>query len=273
MAGAGGVAGGGAGGQSIGGAAGSAVAGAGGGAGGGGAGGAGGQPRDGGASDASRTCPVVFDGSNLSSGLVSWWRAEGNGNDSAGHNNNGFLENVSFVPGPLGGQAFSFDGTTSDVVVQTSTTLDLGTGFGISLWVKVAAWPSGAMFLVDKWVYAQEDKLVSLHQDGHIGFLLYPTTSDQVVSSTALTLGTWHHVAATYDGATAKIYIDGTLDASAPAAGDVGDSTGSLTFAHNAVREAGQEPNGFLAGALDEVRWYNRALSAAEVTALHDGCN
>jgi hypothetical protein len=270
MAGASGAAGGGAGGQSVGGAAGSAVAGSGG----SGPGGAGGQLRDGGASDTSPSCPVAFDGSNLSSGLVSWWRAEGNANDSAGHNNNGFLENVTFVAGPLGGQAFNFDGTTSDVVVQTSTTLDLGTGFGISLWVKVAAWPSAGTVVVDKWVYGQEDKLVSLHPDGHIGFLLYPTASDQVVSSTALTLSTWHHVAATYDGATVKIYIDGTVDAAAAAAGDVGDSTGSLTFAHNAVRGA-QEPvnNGFFAGALDEVRWYNRALSAAEITALHDGCN
>jgi hypothetical protein len=262
-------AGGGAGGQPIGGAAGSAV----GGSGGGGAGGAGGQPKDGGASDASRTCPVSFDGSNLSSGLVSWWRAEGNGNDSAGHNNNGFLTNVSFVPGPLGGQAFNFDGTTSAVVVQTSTTLDLATGFGISLWVKAAAWPSLGTFLVDKWVYAQEDKLVSVTSDGHIGFLLYPTAAQQLISSTALTLSTWHHVAATYDGATVKIYIDGILDASGPAAGDVSDSTGSLTFAHNAVRGA-QEPvnNGFFTGSLDEIRWYNRNLSAAEITALHEGC-
>jgi hypothetical protein len=269
-AGAGGAIGGGAGGQSIGGAAGSAVAGSGG----GGAGGAGGQPRDGGASDASRTCPVVFDGSNLSSGLVSWWRAEGNGTDSAGHNNNGFLENVTFVPGPLGGQAFSFDGLTSDVVVQTSTTLDVATGFGISFWVKVAAWPSANTFIVNKWVTGQEDKRVSVAPDGHLVFFLYPTTSQEVVSSTALTLSTWHHVAATYDGATVKIYIDGTVDAATAAAGDVGDSTGSLTFAHNAVRGAQEsQNNGFFAGALDEVRWYNRALSAGEITALHDGCN
>jgi hypothetical protein len=269
-AGAGGAAGGGAGGQSIGGAAGSAVAGSSG----GGAAGAGGQPRDGGASDMAPTCPVTFDGSNLSSGLVSWWRAEGNGNDSAGHNNNGFLENVTFVPGPLGGLAFSFDGLTSDVVVQTSTTLDVATGFGISFWVKVAAWPSANTFIFNKWVYGQEDKRVSVAPDGHLVFFLYPTTSQEVISSTALTLNTWHHVAATYDGATERIYIDGTLDASASATGDVGDGTGSLTFAHNAVRGAQEsQNNGFFSGALDEVRWYNRALSAAEITALHDGCN
>jgi hypothetical protein len=266
MAGAGGVAGGGAGGQSVGGAAGSAVA---------GSGGAGGQPRDGGASDGSQTCPAAFDGSNLSSGLVSWWRAEGNGTDSAGHNNTGVLNNVSFVPGPLGGQAFDFDGTTSAVVVPTSTTLDLATGFGISLWVKVAAWPSAGTgtFLVDKWVYGQEDKLVSITPDGHVGLLLYPTTAQQLMSSTALTLGTWHHIAATYDGATVKIYFDGTLDASGAAAGDVGDNSGSLTFAHNAVRGAQESVNnGYFTGALDEIRWYNRALSAAEITALHEGC-
>jgi hypothetical protein len=234
--------------------------------------GAGGHLTDGGATDVAGSCSAGFDASNLSSGLVSWWRGEGNGNDSVGPNN-GTLNNVSFVQGRFGGLAFSFDGTTSAVVIPTSTTLDVATGFGVSFWTKVAAWPSASTFFVNKWVTGLEDKNISLGQDGRVGFFLYFTASQPVLSTTALTLNTWHHVAATYDGATAKIYIDGALDASEAATGDVGDNVGSLTFGHNAVRGAAESVNnGFLTGALDEVRWYNRTLSASDVAALHAGC-
>jgi hypothetical protein len=252
------------------------MAGAGGNAGGqsgaaGGAAGAGGHVTDGGTSDGSPACPG-FDASNLASGLVSWWKGEGNGNDSAGLNN-GTLQNVTFVPGRFGGQAFNFDGQTSAVVVPSSTTLDVATGFGISLWIKVPSWPSGARFIVNKWVYSVEDKDISLNENGQIGFFLYATSSGALESNATLTLNTWHHVAATYDGTTARLYIDGVLDASAPATGDVADNIGSLTFAHNAVRGAQEAVNnGYLTGAVDEIRWYNRTLSASEIGALHAGC-
>src|SRR5439155_10222328 len=56
------------------------------------------------------------------SGLISWWPAEGNGNDIADGNNGTLFTNTTFMPGKVG-QAFSFDGTSSAVVIPASSNL------------------------------------------------------------------------------------------------------------------------------------------------------
>ncbi|MCF7567638.1 LamG domain-containing protein [Sabulilitoribacter arenilitoris] len=81
--------------------------------------------------------------------------------------------------------------------------------------------------------------------------------------------GEWHHIAYTYDGADIKVYIDAVLDFTRPetrintaVAGDrqitigsEGASDGSLTFRR-------------FKGAIDDLRVYNRALTAVEIAAL-----
>jgi PKD repeat protein len=75
----------------------------------------------------------------------------------------------------------------------------------------------------------------------------------------------WHHVACTYDGATAKIYIDGQLDVETPL---VRTPAGFS----DAILQIGYSDNegDFFDGAIDDVRIYNRALSASEIMQLHD---
>jgi len=74
----------------------------------------------------------------------------------------------------------------------------------------------------------------------------------------------WHHVAATYDGTTARFFLDGTEVASKPFSGDIGDSDTWRIGAY------GSTPTGFFNGALDEVKIYDRALSASEIRGDFD---
>ena len=69
----------------------------------------------------------------------------------------------------------------------------------------------------------------------------------------------WSHLAATFDGSTARFYIDGAEVASRAYAGDVGASDTWRIGAY------GSAPGGFFDGVVDDVRIYGRALSAAEV--------
>ena len=80
--------------------------------------------------------------------LVSWWRAEGNFQDSFDGNHGFPVGTVGFVPGRVG-QAFNFNGSGA-VAVSSSPSLNFGTGnFSGSFWVKTTA-PTVGNFLVEK---------------------------------------------------------------------------------------------------------------------------
>ena len=64
-------------------------------------------------------------------------------------------------------------------------------------------------------------------------------------------LNAWSHLAATYDGATLRLYVNGTQVARPPVTGTIAASTGALTIGGDALY--GQ----YFAGRIDEVRVYN----------------
>jgi Concanavalin A-like lectin/glucanases superfamily len=81
-------------------------------------------------------------------------------------------------------------------------------------------------------------------------------------------LGRWIHIAATFDGETARLYADGSEVCALPFTGEIGYSDEPLTIGayldHNGV--VVDE----ISGRLDDVRIYNRALTAAEVKSYYD---
>lgn len=87
-----------------------------------------------------------------------------------------------------------------------------------------------------------------------------------IVGKTPLPLGTWHHLAATYDGSTWRLYIDGELDAQKKV--DALPRHDSLQhFGLGAAFNTEGQPAGGFDGLLDEVRVWNYARSAAELRA------
>jgi hypothetical protein len=89
------------------------------------------------------------------------------------------------------------------------------------------------------------------------------TTSDRGFSGpTALTLNAWVHLAATYDGTTQRLYVNGVQVATLASSGSIRASTGVLRIGGNNIWT-----NEWFAGLIDEVRVYNKALTAAEVQA------
>lgn len=87
-----------------------------------------------------------------------------------------------------------------------------------------------------------------------------------VMGKTAVPLGEWHHVAATYDGTTWRLYLDGRLDGEAKA-----DATprkdSAQHFGIGAALDTKGAPAGALHGAVDEVRVWKRARTAGEIAA------
>jgi hypothetical protein len=74
-----------------------------------------------------------------------------------------------------------------------------------------------------------------------------------------LPLNTWSHLAVTFDNSTLRIFVNGVQVGSRAVAGPLLTSTGVLRFGGNSIWGE------YFAGRLDDIRIYNRALSAAEI--------
>ena len=169
----------------------------------------------------------------------------------------GTLAGAAWTTGRYGG-GLSFNGSNAYVGLGTLGTF-YQSAFTLEAWVQkqtatkndvgiLGTWAgSGPMLWVDHIATRYQ---LTLGSNGLSGYL------DSGHNPIA---GQWQHLAATYDGTTARYYIDGIEVASRTVSGSVGNSNIWRIGAY------GTSPGGFFDGTIDDVRIYNRALSAGEV--------
>ncbi len=185
--------------------------------------------------------------------------------DASGQGNTGTIAGATRNAAGKFGGSLTFNGSTHEVLIPSSTSLDLSTRMTIEAWVYPTVSQSGWRAIVQREVDAY-----LLHAGSSVG-TLRPTgggTFNGVLTTmrdqSSLPIGVWTHVALTWDGATMRLYTNGVLRTSKSRTGTLqrsADGAGSVRIGNNApYRES------FL-GRIDEVRIYDRALSAAEVLA------
>ena len=84
-------------------------------------------------------------------------------------------------------------------------------------------------------------------------------SSTTVTSSANLQLNTWTHIAATYDGSSLKIYVNGTLTGSVANAGGLPSGTDAWYLGRAA------DGSSFFPGTMDEVRIWNVVRSQSDI--------
>src|SRR6266540_3987819 len=110
-------------------------------------------------------------------------------------------------------------------------------------------------------------KLAADFEEGATGSS--PGLNHPITGATTITTGSWHHAAATYDGTTWKLYLDGVLDAKL----SVGEPPRSDSIQHAALGTAMTSTGlaaGFFAGDLDEARIWNLARTGAQIRGSRD---
>ncbi len=200
--------------------------------------------------------------------LVGCWRMEeGSGtalqDGGATPFNDGTLTNSpTWVAGKIGSSALAFNSSLSQYVsIPDQASLNV-TNITVAAWLKPGA--ATTQDVVKKLTgSAGFEFSLSTSSSGQNVFLrLNNNSSARINSSSKYPIdGTWIHAAATYDGATLRMYINGVPDGTpVPISVTIGSNTSPLSIGGIATR--------YYTGQVDEVRLYNRALSASEIEAL-----
>ncbi|MDP3723212.1 MAG: LamG-like jellyroll fold domain-containing protein [Candidatus Omnitrophota bacterium] len=186
--------------------------------------------------------------------------------DKSGSSNTGTLTNgPTWTTGKVG-NALQFDGTNDYVDLGNGASVQLGgtdKSFTLAAWAKRASSGTGDVIVLQG-VGATNQGLTMMYRAAN-SFTCGFYGNDLDTSATYPDVNEWHHWVCTYDGATnaRKIYRDGVLTASDTAASDYVGSGGTR------IGMAPWDVSGYFGGLIDEVRIYNRVLTAGEVVAVY----
>ncbi len=195
--------------------------------------------------------------------LVLYLNFDNSVTDLSGKNNHGEWQGVESFEEGITGQATSMDGTSNGtyVLVDSDETLDGINQLTISVWAKKNDAEIGETILLKHLGYH-----LSIESDRIYTYLFNSLDTRLNLSKTTEDIhdDEWHHYALTYDGSTAKIYLDSQEIASAEFSGAI---------AENPTRDIyiGKNPwgNNFN-GLIDELRIYDRGLNSEEILALYE---
>jgi Concanavalin A-like lectin/glucanases superfamily/Carboxypeptidase regulatory-like domain len=208
-------------------------------------------------------------------GLVRWYRAENNGVDSSGTSDGTLLNGTGFTLGQVG-QGFDFDGVDDMFTAPDSPALAFGTNsFTIETWARADS-TNNYSALFTKRVDANPFDGFNFYRgpDGILGSDIKSGNVVTVSSDAAMQLGQWHHLALVIDRAsnTAKMYVNGVLQASQPSLAGIGSLTNSEPLRLGRVVNSVANPNPAQAfdGSLDEFSIYDRALSTTDIQDIYN---
>ena len=199
--------------------------------------------------------------------LIAFYPFNGNANDESGNNHNGSVVGAILTTDRFNqsGKAYSFlyNGFSSDrIEVSGTSDLNFATGgFSISAWIKFANDGSiGVNYpIFSKHICGEQSGYILMMFNAKLTFWLAGSGAYNVVSTpTNYTDNSWHQVVAVYDGVTQSIYVDGVLKNSMPFNYNTFNTANWALGGYNGC-------NGGFEGKVDEIKVFNRALSATEI--------
>jgi hypothetical protein len=181
--------------------------------------------------------------------------------DTSGNGHSGVITGSTWTAGKFGG-ALSFDGAADWVTINHTPLLALTSGMTLEAWVKASSVTNWRCVILKERSGGLSYGLYAGDTGGHPAAFIRSTGNSgdtDATGSAVLPLNTWVHVATTYDGATLRTYVGGQQVAATSTTGAIETSTEPLRIGGNSIWGE------YFSGAIDEVRIYNRALTAAEI--------
>jgi hypothetical protein len=215
----------------------------------------------------------------LSSSLTACYSFNGNTNDVI-NNLTGVQNSLSYTNNRFNqaNSALLFGGTTSSFLqLPNSPLLRPANAISFSAWVKTTSTSSQYQYILftnNNCSSFHEGYAFLLMSNGNNAFNIQAVKSDNTCSpsgqtvlngTTPLAIGTWYHVAFTMDLSQMKIYVNGNIEGTASNTNafdyNMSDNVylGGTNISFNLPFE----------GSMDNVRFYNRVLSANEISQLY----
>jgi hypothetical protein len=225
----------------------------------------------------------------FTNGLVAYYPFSGNANDATTNGNNGTAVNASLVPDRFGQpqSAYYFNGSAYVVIPHSSSLDNLGDTLTLAAWVNID--PSINYSVPDiVHIMSKGATFATLWSDFALqlgnpsngmfpspaGSLVFENCSSQnnpirINSTVSVPQGSWHQVAATFSSGLVTFYLDGTAIGTATSPyQSIRSSTQPFYIGVRYIPEHGYGT--YFLGCIDDVRIYNRALSAAEVQSVYN---
>ena len=209
---------------------------------------------------------------DLERGLVGHWTFDGSLNstitDRSGNANHGYLSGVSTSsavrPGKIG-QALDFDGSDDFVDVGTAAILDITPGTDpatLSVWVKAGDQTHNFSVVAGDWNGLTQEFGIWISDTIEIGGFV---GGDINSFDTGVNLsGEWQHIVIRTDATTAEIFVDAVQKAQDLSLGTEHDTTQGFIIGYNKIEDR------YFDGIIDDVRFYDRALSSDEISRLYN---
>lgn len=207
--------------------------------------------------------------------MGAWWSAEDNPLDRLGSYPGTLLHGTGYGPG-LVGRAFQFDGIDDSVLVGFLGGIGLTETdpLSITAWVNTSTAAAAALRTIAGNYMGEQGgsgnfSLYLMISGGNLALVMDQRQVAGTSVTTPITNG-WHFVAATYDGSTLALYLDGELrgstlrNFSGSSANTRGWNIGNFSDETNAAHGY----NASFDGLIDEVSMFSRALGANEIGAI-----
>ncbi len=206
---------------------------------------------------------ITGDNAECNNGLIAYYPFNGNALDASGNGSDGIVNGgVSLVTDRFGNAdaAYGFDGTDGHISISSLFNHPVGeVSVTYSAWVMpTAQGQNGSVFYVgDRFVNARSSMILAG------GDLAYIGENNDFRSNTGVYLDEWSHVAVTKSGTSVTTYINGVEVSS----GNVTTGQDIASIAASIGSTANNDE--FFNGKIDDVRVYDRPLTANEIAALY----
>ena len=197
-----------------------------------------------------------------------WHFDEGSGTttaDSSGYGDNGTIYGANWTTGKLN-YGLEFNGSSDYVDCGNDSSLNISGNITILMWVKLRSGSADFQVGVEKGGWGSGEYGLYPAMYGNVCFQFYdlPNECDDECLGSDIRDDTWHHLAGAWNGSNITVYLDGNVDATINCSGTRSDNSESVYIGS---RQGSQR---YINGTIDEVKIYNRALSAEEIKADYE---